>query len=177
MLIPNRMKPPRGYESLRQQRTSIPGASYFVTACTRDRQPGLHHSEPAAAIRAELSAMNHDRTSEPRAWVVMPDHLHLLIRLNDKLTLGQAIGRFKAKTRQAVLARGLAWQGNYFEHRLRPDDQVEEVLRYIYLNPYHTKLVSHSESYPHFWMCETDAAWFSPMLDDERPFPEWLREP
>lgn len=51
----------------------------------------------------------------------MPDHMHLLFRLGEKLTFSRVIGRFKAKTMRPVLECGLMWQQNVFEHRLRPD--------------------------------------------------------
>ena len=168
------MKPPRGYEALRRHRITVVDASYFVTMCTRDRQAGLNNGEPAEAIARELFSMEADRAVAPRAWVIMPDHLHLFLLATGKLTIGQAVGRLKAKTRRALAERGLAWQGNYYEHRLRPDDATEDVLRYIYLNPFRAGLVSSAETYPHFWLRAVESEWFRPTLDDNRPFPEWL---
>src|SRR5688572_15521336 len=128
------MKPPRGYEALRARRVSIPGASYFVTICTRGRQVGLARAAAAAAITNELSEMKTEKAFLPRAWVIMPEHVHLLFRLSDQLNLGQVSGRLKARTRSALATQNLEWQGNYYEHRLRPDDPIEDVLRYLYMN-------------------------------------------
>jgi REP element-mobilizing transposase RayT len=168
------MKPPRGYETLRRYRTNIDGASYFVTICTRDRLSGLNDSRPAEAIVAELSSMAADGAMAPRAWVIMPDHLHLFLRTNGTLTIGQIIGRLKAKTRRALGSRGLGWQGNYYEHRLRSGDAAEDVLRYLYLNPHRGGLVAVGESYRYFWLGTAEGEWFRAMLDDNRPLPEWL---
>lgn len=168
------MKPPRGYEALRQYRTTIQGASYFVTICSRERMAGLTDPELADSIARELRSMETDGAVNLRAGVIMPDHLHLFLRATGTLTLGQLIGRLKAKTRAALGHRGMRRQGNYYEHRLRPEDSAEDVLRYIYLNPYLAKLVTPSRPYPYFWLGAEDAAWFQPLLDDERPFPEWL---
>jgi putative transposase len=171
------MKPARGYEALRDYRVSIPGACYFVTLCTRDRAAGLNGRVISAAIATELIAIEKDGAFVPRAWVIMPDHLHLFFETTGKLSLGQIIGRLKAKTRGALLSANVVWQGNYYEHRLRPDDAVEDVLRYLYLNPYRDELVTASQTYTHFWLCEADSAWFVPMLNDNRPFPSWLANP
>jgi hypothetical protein len=111
----------------------------------------------------------------PRGWVIMPDHLHLFFALTERLSLGQIIGRLKAKTRSTLVGANLSWQGNYYEHRLRPNDAVEEVLRYLFLNPYRAGLVKPSEQYPHFWLSASDSEWFTPTLNNDRPFPEWLR--
>lgn len=169
------MKPPRGYEALRRNRATIVDASYFVTVCTRDRRCGLNEGEPAEAVERELTSMSKDCSIVSRAWVIMPDHLHLFLTATSRLTVGQAIGRLKAKTRTALIARGLAWQGNYYEHRLRLEDAVEDVLRYIYLNPYRANLAARSDTYPHFWICTEDTTWFDRTLDNEHPFPEWLQ--
>jgi putative transposase len=168
------MKPSRGYETLRAHRVSIPGFCYFVTVCTRNRVAGLTSPRIAQAITAELCAMKTDGAFDPRAWVILPDHIHLLFRVSETLSLGQAIGRLKARTRSALAEAQLTWQGNYHEHRLRADELVEDVLRYIYLNPYRAKLAAPTDLYPHFWLCEADRAWFAPSLDDNRPFPAWL---
>lgn len=106
--------------------------------------------------------------------VVMPDHLHLLGIAPGRLAIGQIVGRLKAKTRGILQTVGLSWQGNFSEHRLRPTDRIEDVLHYLFLNPYRTQLVSPSEAYPWFWLGSDEAAWFRPMLDDNRPFPSWL---
>jgi REP element-mobilizing transposase RayT len=168
------MKPPRGYEALRRFRTSIEGANYFLTLCTRERRAGLAATTPAAAIRNELELIANDGTIVSRAWVIMPDHLHLFFALTGRLAIGQVAGRIKAKTRLALAASGLQWQGNYYEHRLRPGDAAEDVLRYLFLNPYRAALLPPTKAYPLFWMSEKDAEWFHPTLEDGRPFPEWL---
>ena len=167
------MKPFRGYEALRRNRINVVDADYFVTICTRGHVSGLQAGELPKAIARELDSMLADKVAELRAWVLMPDHLHLFVVATGRLTLGQIVGRLKAKTRSALLERGLCWQGNYFEHRLRPDDPVEDVLRYIYLNP-HRGLVMPGGTYAHFWLCPADTEWFNPTLNDNRPFPEWL---
>ena len=104
----------------------------------------------------------------------MPDHMHLFLNTSGRLSLGQILGRLKAKTRLWLLDENLCWQGNYYEHRLGPEDRAEDVLRYIFLNPYRSKLLGQGDTYPHFWQCSDDAEWFQPALDDHRPLPDWL---
>jgi REP element-mobilizing transposase RayT len=119
-----------GYESLRLDRVNVAEAHYFMTLCTRDRIHGLHEGGPANAIAQQLHAMRADDAMTGRAWVIMPDHVHVFFRLA-RATLGQIAGRLKAKTREALATHGLAWQGNYYEHRLREGDATEDVLRYM----------------------------------------------
>ena len=104
----------------------------------------------------------------------MPDHLHLLLTLHDRLPLGRAIARLKSKSKLSLIAAGLRWQGNYYEHRLREADSIESVLLYIFLNPYRAGLIASADTYPWFWMGLQERSWFKAKLDDGRPFPDWL---
>lgn len=168
------MKPPRGYASLRRYRTTIPGVSYFLTLCTRGRSAGLNRAEIAGAIREQIDALERDTALVLQAAVIMPDHLHLLGIVTGQLTVGQLVGRIKAKTRASLLDAEMHWQGNFYEHRLRPDDPIEDVLRYLFLNPYGAELLAPNETYPWFWLGQKEAAWFRPTLDHQRPLPAWL---
>jgi len=92
------------------------------------------------------------------AWVLMPDHLHWLFQLGEKLDLAQAMKSFKARSaRQVNLAlkrRGALWQRAYYDHAIRKDEDVREVARYIIANPLRAGLVSEIGKYP-LW----DAIW------------------
>jgi hypothetical protein len=74
-----------------------------------------------------------------------------------------------------LLNIGVRWQGNFYEHRLRPDEPVEMVVRYIFLNPWRAGLAAGGSAYPWFWLGEEEKKWFQPITDDGKPFPEWLR--
>ncbi len=130
----------------------------------------------ASAIQTEIAAREADGHWRIRAGVIMPDRLHLLAALTGSLALGRVVARLKAKTR-AMLASAdrVRWQGNYYDRRLRPDDSVEDILRYLFLNPYRAGLLPATGRCPLFWLHPDEAAWFKPLLDDERPFPDWLR--
>jgi putative transposase len=164
-----------GYEALRRHRVSIPGATYFITICTGARATGLNEPSPSDEIKTQVLALETDQTLKVQAAVIMPDHLHLLFSVTGRLSVGQIVGRLKSKTRAALASQGLIWQGNYYEHRLRVSDPREEVLRYLFLNPYRAGIIPQTATYPHFWIGTAEAEWFHPMLDDTRPFLEWLK--
>lgn len=166
----------RGHEALRRHRVSSVGTSHFLTLCCEARAPVLTAPATAPAIRDEIAAIEIDRHWTVRGAVIMPDHVHLFLTLGAALPLGKVVARLKSKTRHALAAQGAKWQDNYFEHRLRPDDSVEGVLRYLHLNPYRASLPPREEVYPHFWLGEEERTWFAPPLDDHRPFAEWLRD-
>jgi putative transposase len=128
---------------LRRYRATM-GASYFVTLCTRERGLGLNRTIIATSINDQLIALERGGALTIPAAVIMPDHLHMLLLVGAKMTVGQVVGRMKAKTRGVLLAAGLGWQSNFYEHRLRPDDSVEDVLRYIFLNAVSREIASGS---------------------------------
>jgi putative transposase len=170
----------RGAKALRRARFSVRGGTYFLTLCTNDRAKGLNEPTIVGQIKDELSSAESDEIIQCHAGVIMSDHLHLLISLFSKLSLSQFVARLKVKTRDDLRIFGLIWQSNFYEHRLRPNDQMEDVIRYIYLNPFRAKLIpcspSAAMSYPHFWLGAEEAEWFRPTLSESStPFPEWLR--
>ena len=55
----------------------------------------------------------------------------------------------------------LNWEDGYFDRRLRPNDSVGSVLRYMLLNPYRKHLQSADREWP-FWYCNEEAKpWIS----------------
>jgi putative transposase len=163
-----------GYDWLRRGRVSIAGATYFITLCTHERRAGLTDHPCSTAITAQLRAIECDHAAEVTAAIIMPEHVHFLLILTGNLAIGQIVARLKFKTRLVLASIGLRWQGNYFEHRLRSADMLEDVIRYMFLNPYAAGLLPREQKYLLFWTSDAVASWFDPTLDDGRPFPEWL---
>jgi Transposase and inactivated derivatives len=164
------------FEALRRYRVSLPGHAYFITLCTKGRRRSLQNSEVTNVIKEEIRSLEGDGTLRFHAGVIMPDHLHLLIVAYEKLTLGQIVGRMKFKSRTVLSNHQLEWQGNFFEHRLRSSDRIEDVVRYMYLNPHRSEMAEVSRDDSLFWMSAEVEEWFRPLLDQGRPFPEWLRD-
>ena len=163
-----------GPNALRRGRLSAPHADYFVTVCLQPRCPVLA-SSVATSLVNEAQSLEIDGGWILRCLTVMPDHLHLFFTLGDRLTLAQAIARFKTKTQKPIRLQGTDWQDNFYDHKLRNADSIESVVRYIYLNPYGAGLIQQNENWPYFFCCETDWKWFQRLTDSDQPFPEWLQ--
>lgn len=164
-----------GDEALRRHRVSIPGATYFATLCTANRGCGLTAALVAACIDNECHSLERDSRWELRCLVIMPDHLHVLVKTRAEANLSKCIARLKTKTRPALQSASLYWQSNFFEHRMRPDEPLEPVVRYMLLNPYRAHQLRENEQYRWFYLCPADAAWFDGTLDNGLPLPEWIR--
>lgn len=151
----------RKTESMHTWRESRDYARYFVTLCVDGRKPVLTHDAVEEAIRTELEKLNADGDIRILEWVVMPDHAHLLFELGARLALGRVMARLKARTRAALTEAGGAWQRDFYEHRVRPDELSEPYAAYIFLNPYRARLIPADKAWPQggrgeiFWeFCE-----------------------
>jgi REP element-mobilizing transposase RayT len=73
-----------------------------------------------------------------RAWVIMPNHLHVLLRPNTPLPV--IMRWLKGSTaRQANLLLGRTgaafWQDEAFDHRVRNNFELDRIIRYVEQNP------------------------------------------
>jgi REP element-mobilizing transposase RayT len=74
---------------------------------------------------------------QPHAWVIMPNHVHVL--WTPAGSLAALIGKVKGSTAHAAnLILGTTgepfWQDDYFDRLVR-DDTFEDIRRYIECNP------------------------------------------
>jgi putative transposase len=165
-------RPIRGQHRLREYRFSQDGRIYFVTGCTEKRQPLLEEPTCSAIIFDELRHLESDDPGfELIGSVVMPDHVHALLRLGEAIALGVAMQRFRGRSARAIngaLSRtGQLWQRGYFEHVLRPDEDLQPVLHYMWHNP--------SPPGKHF-RCRAEVwAWFKECIVSETVYYTWLR--
>jgi REP element-mobilizing transposase RayT len=166
--------PAKGHVALLRGRVSTPKAAYFLTICTDHRATGLTDPAVGSKILGEMQAAQTDVVWSVRCAVIMPDHLHVLIELGARLSLEKAVSRLKAKTSATIRGKGLAWERNFFDRRLRATDDVLDVFLYIHLNPCRAGLCARAEPWPWFLCHPDDWLWFRDYLDADRPPPEWL---
>jgi REP element-mobilizing transposase RayT len=106
--------------------------------------------------------------------MVMPDHLHLLVKLGSTMSLSDCIRLCKGRLAAALRAAQLSWQEGYYEHAMREQEDRVPVFLYIYLNPYKAGLVTKTQPWPGYFCAPADWDWFSQMTDRDLPFAEWL---
>ena len=146
----------RKTERLRIGRVSVAGARYFVTACVQHREPVLMADAQLKRIFstfAELAAAGDWRLL---AAGVMPDHLHVLFTLGERLPLDRVIAKLKARSRSVDAV--WRWQANVFEHRLRADEDAEDYAFYIFMNPHRAGLVDVTVPWPG-WLGGAEWRW------------------
>ena len=118
--------------------------------------------------------MEADCTWVIRCATIMPDHLHLIAVLGNRLSLGQAVQRLKAKTAAVLRCSGLEWERDFFDHRLRLHDERPSLFLYLFLNPYRKNICPGDQPWQWFLCQADDWRWFRDYLDRDMPSPEWL---
>jgi REP element-mobilizing transposase RayT len=135
----------RGY-ALRKGRCAIPGCCYLVTAVTLNRFPAFRdhrHARIAARAFYADSVQIHGQTL---AYVVMPDHIHWLLRL--KGSLSEAVRLYKSTVSVRIACP--LWQRGFHDHALRQEEDLLAAARYIVANPVRANLVQSVGEYP-YW--------------------------
>lgn len=144
---------------LRKGRVSISNQIYLVTTVTRSRVPVFNDLECGRiAVQAMRFHAMHGFV-DSLAFVIMPDHLHWLVKLQAGERLDRLMRSFKAYTARRIgIVRGTAgrrvWQAGYHDHAVRREEDVLALARYIVANPLRAGLVERIGDYP-LW----DTAW------------------
>jgi len=86
------------------------------------------------------------------SWVVMPNHVHILLEQFPDHLLGEVIGRWKGFTAHEINAargtNGSFWQEDYFDRFIRNTDHLERARFYIENNPVKAGLCATPEEWP-----------------------------
>ncbi len=74
-------------------------------------------------------------------FIIMPNHIHfILIKNDDKVKLGNIIAYYKYETSKKINELNKeefikVWQRNYFERIIRNEQELNNIIEYIYNNP------------------------------------------
>lgn len=140
---------------------------FFITICTADKQP--YFADPKIS-KIVIDELEHRRTNQEIklfCYCIMPDHLHLLISLNENYirkegafgerTLQDWVSAFKRYTSRIsgqVCDIKPLWQQNFYDHVIRKDESLLEICSYILNNPVRKGMVSNWEEYPYSRMVD-----------------------
>lgn len=131
--------PEKGSQMLRKGRKSWSGCHYFVSTAKASKAPALDNSACLEIICREARRLEQEKLWECNALVLMPDHLHMLIRLGEGTDLSRVINLFKGRTALAINrarhSQGHVWFRGFHEHLIRPDQPIPNFLQYLLRNP------------------------------------------
>ncbi len=92
-----------------------------------------------AKIVEDTIAYEHEKSCKIISWVVMPNHVHLLLRPLEGHSLSDIMKRIKGvsarKINQATNSSGSVWQADYFDRYIRDEEHFLKTVDYIKFNP------------------------------------------
>jgi putative transposase len=135
------------------------GHSHFLTFSCYHRQPYFSAPEIYHLFLACLEQTRRRFDLYVYGYVVMPEHVHLLVSEPKVETLADAMHFLKLSSAKRVHHGGPFWQKRYYDRNLREAEEFAEKLRYIHRNPMKPGLVEDASqwkwsSYRHYALRE-----------------------
>jgi putative transposase len=121
----------------------------FLTLVTRKRTAFFQDPETVKTCLTALSRSSEKARAEIFAYCFMPDHLHLLVGLPNRVSMQEFVRHFKQLSGFEMKQRtGVSlWQTSYYDRILRREESIIDVARYIWENPVRSSLVSDWRDY------------------------------
>jgi REP element-mobilizing transposase RayT len=126
-----------------------PGDTVFVTM-----NSGRHLAcdTIAATLVRKMRRMDELCGTAVLAYVIMPDHLHVVVRLlHDGGDIAKWVRYFKREASRAV-APGM-WQRSFWDRHMRRDQDEETAILYVLNNPVRKGLCENAPDWPYSWSC------------------------
>ena len=122
---------------------------HFVTFTCYHRRPYLGSAEARDLFEAMLEQTRRLYRFWIDAYVVMPEHVHLLVSEPERRLLSVAMQALKQSvSRRQTAAVPPFWQARYYDRNIWSAEEFEEKLNYIHMNPVRRGLVDKPEDWP-----------------------------
>ncbi len=123
-------------------------AIHFITFSCYHRLPYLNTPDSKTTVEAILEQTRDRHSACIYAYVLMPEHVHLLINEPPAILLAQFLKSFKQTTSRKLKGdRDQFWQDRYFDRNVRGKDTRSDTMHYIHQNPVKRGLVTSPEQY------------------------------
>jgi putative transposase len=123
-------------------------ALHFITFSCFHRLPFLQRPESKDTVEAILEETRARHQARVYAYVLMPEHIHLLINEPPSVLVAQFLKALKQVTSRRLKGdRPQFWQERYFDANIHGESARSEVIRYIHRNPVKRGLVASPEQY------------------------------
>lgn len=125
--------------------------TFFIPTVTWQRTPLFRNQQRAELMMNVLEHYRDQKKYVAHEFVVMPDHLHLLLTPAPEISLERALQLIKGgfSYRLGKAKRGLVWQESFTNHRIRDEEDYAHHVEYIRMDPVRARLVERPELYPY----------------------------
>ncbi len=128
-----------------------PGAVCSLTAAVKDHLPVFANAAVAATAVDVLRAHAAKTGTPVYAYCVMPDHIHLVVGPSSSCDITTFVGQYKNLAQRAAWSCGVEgsfWQKSFWDHFLRIEEGLQEIVDYVLYNPVRRGLVEEWRDYP-----------------------------
>jgi putative transposase len=129
-----------------------PGLLAMITLGTNTGAPVFTSRQFTEACIAELRRTCSDHDAAVLVYCFMPDHVHLVVRLDGPNNLIDLIRLFKGRTSRLGQDHQIPlrfWQPSFYDHLIREDDDLDHYIRYVIENPVVAGIASTVNEYPY----------------------------
>lgn len=130
-----------------------PARTFFATTKTSMGRRLLQSERNAELLIEVLRSLAPERKFKLRDFVIMPDHVHLLLTVDEGMTVEKAMqvvkGRFSYRLGNELGFKGEVWQKGFSEVLMLSDESFEQHRAYVANNPVKAGLVDVPEEYPY----------------------------
>ncbi|HEY2860142.1 MAG TPA: transposase [Terracidiphilus sp.] len=121
---------------------------HFVTFSCFHRLPLLDVAGAKETVEAVLEGVRARHQARVYSYVLMPEHIHLLVNEPPRILLDQFLKAFKQITSRRLRGeREKFWQDRYYDSNVYGRKARSEVIRYIHRNPVKRGLVEKPEDW------------------------------
>jgi putative transposase len=122
--------------------------TFFVTTVTAARRPIFRRESAANLMIETLAHYRDERKYLLHEFVIMPDHVHLLLTPAREISLERSMQFIKGGF-SFRLHVGHIWQASFTNHRVRDLEDYEQHRNYIRMNPVRAGLSATPQAYPY----------------------------
>jgi putative transposase len=125
------------------------GDDHFITFSCYHRKPHLSTEASRDIFLDSLELTRRRYNIEVLGYVVMPEHVHLLVSepIDNEIPLSKALQSLKLSVSKRLTPRPF-WQVRYFDFNVFTRDKLVEKLKYMHHNPVIRGLVKRPEDWP-----------------------------
>jgi REP-associated tyrosine transposase len=123
--------------------------TFFVTSVTHSRRAIFTVEKNAELFINVLYVCRKEAKLLLHAFVVMPDHFHILITPSDSLSLERCVQFVKGRFSFQLHSRLSVWQPGFTNHRVRDAQDFRNHVAYIHSNSVKGALVPAAEVFPY----------------------------
>jgi putative transposase len=125
---------------------------YLVTFCTLHRIKCLDNVHVHSSFKEYCIEAGKQGKASVGRYVIMPDHVHLFVRISIECKLGIWMRGLKRYISNGVKENGgaeIIWQPGFFDHLLRNSESYSEKANYVLMNPVRAGITEKAEDWPY----------------------------